>query len=187
MSLILIMGSCGIRRLKNAARLDLEKYTGHKISREEYRVTSGDTVFLLQEYITFYVETIQKERDLFLIRKFYDRKTLLLQSEGLLFLDCAVGVHKFYDEKGRLTEERHLDTNFAFTPEMLVKKLIDDFKINPYIEKNKLYISRVYNNAAGGTSRYEIRYDNGGVKFREIHIDGMTGAVLKDWMNYNMD
>lgn len=148
----------------------------------------NDTLFILgQNYamygINTYVYIARPVNKNFKKIFVYDRNTLMLKSEGELFISMPIGIYKFYDEKGKLIKEIDYEKGFEnFTVNDLLLKVKKEFKIDLNDKINELSVSR----EIGKNDKipiYVIRIPvtiDSRIKIRFIGINGITGNTIYD-------
>jgi hypothetical protein len=169
-------------KIRIMKKLDIKKFEKYK-SGNKFEYTENDTVYTLastgndNEYCQS-IKAINKNfKDIFI----YDKSTLNLKREGLIFLKMPIGIHVFYDEKGKVNKQIDFDEGFTFTIDDLILKMKKNFNIDISQELKGLEISRGINQENSIPSyNIFIRLDNILSKNRHIEVDGRTGEIISD-------
>lgn len=112
-------------------------------------------------------------------KKSFSKKSLLLKSTGKYFYGVPIGIHIEYDEKGKIIKEKDMGKSLKFSPESLIKKVKDNYKIDLLNPKDKGIIVGALNKVPV----YEITLQEKN-KFnsplRIIKISAIDGTVISD-------
>ncbi|RYE24063.1 MAG: hypothetical protein EOP45_06215 [Sphingobacteriaceae bacterium] len=128
-----------------------------------------------------YQESVKISENPFGITYKYDKNSLALRSETMMFYDNPVGFIKEYDQQGNIVNQINNDDGWDFSVTNLIDKMNNDFHINLMKVALKLSVTRNADVSAN-VFEYHIFYPLNSTTFRYFKINGKNGAVISDYI-----
>lgn len=156
----------------------INKYFNYK----DNELLKGDTIIKLYEIGDVYVKSYKLKNNNFIHRVIYNKNSLQLKRSGMSFIDMPIGIHKFYDSKGKVLNIKDYDKGFSFTVNNFISKVKTDLNIDLNRPIKGIEIGRsIKNNKAIYYFRIPVDTTQVGYNtYREVIINADNGHLIND-------
>jgi hypothetical protein len=160
------------------SKFDIANFEKHQMG-ESYIFTSenGDYIQQVGNRKSGYVESIENKFTPYgYYKEFFPSGAL--RKAGPTFYGYGIGIHKTYNEKGKLIDSINIERRFSFSIDKLVKEADSLYHIN-LLDRSRRYNVRLLGD--GSIPVYAVSIPEGtGKDTRDIEINGINGQVLSD-------
>jgi hypothetical protein len=175
--------------IKNNHKIDkaiFNKYELLKENKSAQFISSDGFLITFIELDSFYQVVKQKPKSSFKTFDIYDKAGNLTAS-GNLFYDVEIGNIMTYDLNGRIISQTNEDAEYPFSVNQLIKKIRNDFKIDIAVTDPNIFVDRNIEEHPNHTPTYIVSIKKTNFTFREIRINGTTGALISDEIVFSVD
>ena len=162
-------------------KFDLQQFKSVNTKKEGRFITAGDQHVLLRENSDSFQKDVRKPNSPLVSRKIYFKDSLHLQKEGEFLHEFPVGIHRTYDQQGKLCEEINFDSPFSFSIDSVYRKIVEQYGKNIMDTQQRLGVWRSVNpyphyiisiplskNPKGDTKSIKINGETGEIESEKI-------------------
>lgn len=160
--------------------IDLIKYDNGR----KNCLIKNDTIYTLITLGDTFMELLSKKDEIIKDVYTYDKTDGILKEHYQSFSGCPIGIYKEFDKNGKLLKENNLDSGYTFDIHMLYNKMLNELKIDPSkVSEQNLNIRRIFDKS-DKTNKYTILLVLDEVRIRSIIIDGYSGRLIQDTIQF---